>query len=277
MRANAVNLATFTNALCHRNAMPLIKRKWGSVWAEDFSLSLSLSRCSHFWHTKIFKCFVFGLLRPFCHFEPLQKGDPTGCKAQAAAKKSTQIKRKLAIFGYFACAQYDKFRQKPKFDSLPHFNVIKARNDGGFCHFEPFAKRRKIQRIESTFAILGYFACAQYDKFGLLLKNNGYFHSNFRDKIYKFYSFLWIATLALLARNDGKAKIQIFYSKFKAFHKFNSFCKFKAFYKFNSFYNFISNFKPYTRLFHIFTPSFRSVQTDKKFFTRRTLCLNRNF
>ena len=38
----------------------------------------------------------------------LQKGDPTGCKAQAAAKKSTKIKRKLAIFGYFACAQYDK-------------------------------------------------------------------------------------------------------------------------------------------------------------------------
>ena len=182
------------------------------------SLSLSLSRCSHFWHTKIFKCFVFGLLRPFCHFEPLQKGDPTGCKAQAAAKKSTKIKRKLAIFGYFATLCF-----------------------------------------------------AQYDKFGLLLKNNGYFHSNFRDKIYKFYSFLWIATLALLARNDGKTQIQIFHSKFKAFHKFNSFYKFKAFHNFNS------NFKPYTRLLHIFTPSFRSVQTDKKFFTRRTLCLNRIF
>ena len=26
------------------------KRKWSSVWAGDFSLSLSLSRCSHFWH-----------------------------------------------------------------------------------------------------------------------------------------------------------------------------------------------------------------------------------
>ena len=80
------------------------KRKWGSVWAGDFSLSLSLSlsRCSHFlarlcvkfkglfysFHRsffssfclqkaffrifcffKIFKCFVFGLLCPFCHFE----------------------------------------------------------------------------------------------------------------------------------------------------------------------------------------------------------------
>ncbi len=126
------------------------------------------------------------------------------------------------------------------------------------------------------------------------------FHTQIlRTKFTDFTRFFWIATLALLARNDGqrkrtllfckddKAKIQIFYSKFKAFHKFNSFCKFKAFYKFNSFHkfyskfnsfhNFISNFKPYTRLFHIFTPSFCSVQTDKKFFTRRTLCLNRNF
>ena len=82
-----------------------------------------------------------------------------------------------------------------------------------------------------------------YDKFGLLFKNNGYFRSNF------------------------KTQIQIFYSKFKAFCKFNSFykfhSKFKAFCKSNSFYNFISNFKPYTRLFHIFTPSFCSVFTDK--------------
>ena len=76
----------------------------------SLSLSLSLSLVARtFWHTKIFKRFVFGLWRPFCHFEPLQKGDPTGCKAQAAAKKSTQIKRKLAIFGYFACAQYELF------------------------------------------------------------------------------------------------------------------------------------------------------------------------
>ena len=96
------------------------------------------------------------------------------------------------------------------------------------CHTETLCRsiHRKITLLNS---IYGYFACAQYDKFGLLLKNNGYFYSNF------------------------KAKIQIFHSKFKAFHKFNSF------------HNFISNFKPYTRLFHIFTPSFRSVQTDKKF------------
>ena len=146
-------------------------------------LSLSLSLVARtFWHTKIFKCFVFGLLRPFCHFE---HSDPTGCKAQAAAKKSTQIKRKLAIFGYFANAQYDSER------------VIASR----FC--------------ENGVAI---------HKFSVIFA-------------------FWIATLALLARNDGKAKIQIFYSKFKAFHKFNSFCKFKAFYKFNSFHNFISNFR----------------------------------
>ena len=66
---------------------------------------------------EIFKCFICALLRPFCHFEPLQK-----------SKKSTKIKRKLAIFGYFANAQYDKksvwydrtnrydkFRLSPKF------------------------------------------------------------------------------------------------------------------------------------------------------------------
>ena len=149
------------------------------------------------------------------------------------------------------------------------------------CHFE---RSEKSKEFKIRF-IYGYFACAQYDKFGLLSKNDrqrkrtlsfgndkqkpqfhtpkALFRSNFRGKIHKFYSFFWIATLALLARNDGKAQIQIFYSKFKAFHKFNSFCKFKAFYKFNSFHNFISNFKPYTRLFHIFTPSFCSVQTDK--------------
>ena len=147
-----------------------------------------------------------------------------------------------SIYGYFATAQYDskcviasRFCENGvaihKFSVIFTFWIatlaLLTRNDGGFCHFEPFAKRRKIQRIESTFAILRYFACAQYDKFRLLLKNNGYFHSNF------------------------KAKIQIFHSKFKAFCKFNSFHKF------------ISNFKPYTRLFYIFTPNFRAVFTDK--------------
>ena len=148
------------------------KRKWGSVCVGDFSLSLSLSLVGF-----LFAIYFFQFFKFFCSFYHFERSDPTGCKAQAAAKKSTKIKRKLTI--------------------------------------------------------LGYFANAQYDKFGLLSKNNEYFYSNF------------------------KAQIQIFHSKFKAF------CKFKALYKFNSFHKFISNFKPYTRLFHIFTPNFCSVQTDK--------------
>ena len=86
-----------------------------SVWAGDFSfflsLSLSLSLVARtFWHINFFKHFIFGFLRPFCHFEPLQKGDPTGCKAQAAAKKSKEFKIRF-VFGYFANAQYDKAYQ----------------------------------------------------------------------------------------------------------------------------------------------------------------------
>ena len=133
--------ANYANALCHLNATPLNKAKMGQCLGGGL-LSLSLVART-FWHTKFFKRFIFGLLRPFCHFEPLQKGE-----------KSTKIKRKLAI--------------------------------------------------------IGYFANAQYNKFGLLSKNNGYFHS-----------------------------------------------KFKAFYKF------ISNFKPYARLFHIFTPNFLYFHSNR--------------
>ena len=146
--------ANYANALCHLNATPLNKAKMEQCLGGGLlSLSLSLSLVARtFWHTKFFKRFIFGLLRPFCHFEPLQKGDPTGCKAQAAAKKSTHIKRKLAILGYFAIAQYDSKR------------VIAScfRKDGGFCHFERSEKSTKIKR---KLAILGYFANAQYDKF----------------------------------------------------------------------------------------------------------------
>ena len=39
------------------------------------------------------------------------------------------------LFGYFACAQYDKFRLLPKFDSLPRFDFIKVRNDGKMASF----------------------------------------------------------------------------------------------------------------------------------------------
>ena len=210
--------ANYANALCHLNATPLNKAKMGQCLAGGLlSLSLSLSRCSHFWHT-----FGLNLKGFFTHFIVVLTHLFAYKKAFFRALCFFEIFKRF-VFGLFALVIASRFCE-----------------NGGFCHFEPFAKRRKIQRLESALAILGYFANAQYDKFGLLLKNNGYFHSNF------------------------KAKIQIFHSKFKAF------------YKFNSFYKFISNFKPYTRLFHIFTPSFRSVQTDKKFFTRRTLCLNRN-
>ena len=142
------------------------------------------------------------------------------------------------------------------------------------CHTETLCRsiHRKITLLNF---IYGYFAIAQYDSKRVIASRfceNGVAIHKF-SVIFAF----WIATLALLARNDGKAQIQIFHSKFKAFCKFKAFDKFKVFHKFNSFYKFISNFKPYTRLFHIFTPSFCSVQTDKKFFTRRTLCLNRNF
>ena len=58
-----------------------------------------------------------------------------------------------------ATPQYDKFSQNPKFDSLPHFNVIKARNDGSSCCFAPFAKRRKIHKIPYPVirVLYGYF------------------------------------------------------------------------------------------------------------------------
>ena len=65
----------------------------------------------------------------------------------------------------------------------------------------------------------------------------------------------------LFAHSNFKVQIQFFYSKFKSFDKF------KAFHKF------ISNFKPYARLFHIFTPNFRSVFTDK-FNTKEILWKN---
>ena len=60
-----------------------------------------------FWHTKIFKRFVFGLLRPFYHFEPFAK-----------RRKIQRIESALAILGYFANAQYDKVGQYDNFISI---------------------------------------------------------------------------------------------------------------------------------------------------------------
>ena len=47
---------------------------------------------------KFLNALFLGFYALFVILSLLQKGDPTGCKAQAAAKKSTKIKRKLAIF-----------------------------------------------------------------------------------------------------------------------------------------------------------------------------------
>ena len=130
--------------------------------------------------------------------------------------------------------------QKAFFRALCFFEIFKRFIFGFLCPFCHFERSEKSTKIKRKLAIFGYFACAQYDKFGLLLKNNGYFHSNF------------------------KAQIQIFHSKFKAFCKFNSF------------HNFISKFKPYTRLFYIFTPNFlyfhsNRFQNFEKFNTRSSL------
>ena len=185
----------------------------GAVFGRGTSLSLSLSRCSHFLASLWAK--FKGLFYLFHH-------------------SFVSFHRKF--FSFYSSCNSSFCLQKAFFRALCFFEIFKHFIFGllhPFCHFEPLQKGEKSTKIKRKLTILGYFANAQYDKFGLLLKNNGYFHSHF------------------------KAKIQIFYSKFKAF------CKFKALYKFNSFYNFISNFKPYTRLFHIFTPSFCSVQTDK--------------
>ena len=61
-----------------------------------------------------------------------------------------------------------------------------ARNDGSFCHFEPFAKRRKIYiRCSALRVLCGYFAVAQYDKFRLSLK---FFKTNEKFKKFKEFS-----------------------------------------------------------------------------------------
>ena len=196
------------------------KRKCGSVWAEDFSLSLSLSRCSHFlaslwakfkrlfysfyrnfilsyrkfflFHRsfnssfylqksffrilcffEIFKHFVLELFAlviasrfhkngGFCHIE---RSDPAGCKAQAAAKISTEFKTHFLNLWILRYAQYDKVCQYNKIDD------------------------KKSVWYDKT---------SQHNKFGLLSKNDGrrkrtlpfgkdgYFHSNRFQKFEKF-------------------------------------------------------------------------------------------
>ena len=68
------------------------KRKWGSVWAGDFSLSLSLSLSLVGF---LFAIYFFQFFKFFCSFYHFERSDPTGCKAQAAAKKSKGLKAHL--------------------------------------------------------------------------------------------------------------------------------------------------------------------------------------
>ncbi len=55
MRANAVNLATFVNALCHLNATPLIKQKWGSLGGTSLVAHAFALNLQGFSHTQILK------------------------------------------------------------------------------------------------------------------------------------------------------------------------------------------------------------------------------
>ncbi len=64
----------------------------GAVFGRGTSLSLSLSLSLVSFLFAIYFVNFLNLFCSFCHFEPLQKGDPTGCKAQAAAKKSKGLK-----------------------------------------------------------------------------------------------------------------------------------------------------------------------------------------
>ena len=123
---------------------------------------------------EFFKCFIFGLFAlviasrlskngGFCHFE---RSDPTGCKAQAAAKKSTKIKRKLAIFGYFACAQYDKVYQYyaksvwyGKTNQYDEFRLSPKffKTNEKFKEFKEFANflKKFIRGVKTTLCVAG--------------------------------------------------------------------------------------------------------------------------
>ena len=119
--------ANYANALCHLNPTPLSvavlapcawsgklatrqirlgkcgemggacgrngQSENGAVFGRGTSLSLSLVART-FWHINFFKHFIFGLLRPFCHFE--------------RSEKSKEFKIRF-VYGYFADAQYELF------------------------------------------------------------------------------------------------------------------------------------------------------------------------
>ena len=66
----------------------------------------------------------------------------------------------MKSFGYFAIAQYDKFVKTTKNLSF----ALGLAFATPFCHFEPFVKRRKIQRNLRHTLNLWILRCAQYDK-----------------------------------------------------------------------------------------------------------------
>ncbi len=167
----------------------------GAVFGRGTSLSLSLSRCSHFlaslWAE--FKGLFYSFYRNFilsCRkFFLFHRGFLSSFCLQKAFFRALCFFKifKRFVFGLFELVIDSRFRK-----------------NGGFCHFEPFAKRRpnglqgasrskKIYKDKRKLAIFGYFAVAQYDKkivwydkFGLSPKNNRYFHSNRFQKIEKF-------------------------------------------------------------------------------------------
>ena len=138
------------NALCHLNAMPLSvavlvgkasTAKMGQcLGGGRLSLSLSLSLVS-----QLFICVLF-----------------------------FQFFKSLCSFFFAFKAKIHKFYSFLRLATL----ALLVRNDGSFCHFEPFAKRRPSglqgasRSKKSTFRIqcsalrvlCGYFANAQYDK-----------------------------------------------------------------------------------------------------------------
>ena len=69
---------------------------------ENLDKSLNLIVCHAFTLSKLTRTDKENAL---CHFE---RSDPTGCKAQAAAKKSIEFKIHLWIYGYFATLSMTK-------------------------------------------------------------------------------------------------------------------------------------------------------------------------
>ena len=193
----------------------------GAVFGRETSLSLSLSRCSHFLaHLCVkFKGLFYSFYRSFISF-------------------------------YFRfCSFYRHF-----ISSCRKFFLFYRSFNSSFHLQKAFFRALCFFKIFKCF-VFGFFVLVIARRF---CENGVAIH-----KFSVIFAF-WIATLALLARNDGKTQIQIFYSKFKVF------------YKFNSFHKFISKFKPYTRLFHIFTPNFlyfhsNRFQNFEKFNTRSSL------